>query len=58
MVREHIIDTVEDLITLNEEIKQQNIEILERITELLTETREVKRINDEQLTELRRGNAP
>ena len=35
-------------------IKNQNIEILTGITELLSETKEVKRINDEQLTELKK----
>ena len=37
-------------------IKNQNVEILAGITELLSETKEVKRINDEQLAELKRGN--
>ena len=38
-------------------IKIQNDKILSGITELLSETKEVKKINDNQLTELkRRGN--
>ena len=58
MARKHIIDSVEDLITLNKEIKEQNVSILAGITQLLSVTEDVKRISDEQLTELKRGNAP
>lgn len=40
------------------EIKSQNDSIISKLDELLSETKEVKRINDEQLDELKRRGPP
>ena len=54
MTRKHIIDTVEELIVQTKEVKQQNTRIENLLNELLSETKDVRKINDDQLTELKK----
>lgn len=51
------IDTLEEISINNKKIINQNNTIINGIMQLLEETKQVKKINDDQLTELKKPKA-